>query len=95
MEQMIEGTIECCKQCNVFGHPILGSEVVQLRLAEQQMEVEALYAFCYRATGEYCCGSQLPPTVLGWDGIHSSSSIGFIGNVHPNLLTTLFSMTAV
>jgi citronellyl-CoA dehydrogenase len=49
LEQCIDSTIEYTRQRQAFGKPLIDNQIIHMRLAEMQMEVEALRALCYRA----------------------------------------------
>lgn len=49
LENCIQGTIEYTRQRKAFGQPLLNNQVISYRLAELQVEVEALRALTYQA----------------------------------------------
>lgn len=62
LEQCITSTIEYTSQREAFGKPLIDNQVVHMKLAEMQMEVEALRALCYQACEVYVSGGD--PTLL-------------------------------
>lgn len=62
LEQCITSTIEYTSQREAFGKPLIDNQVVHMKLAEMQMEVEALRALCYQACEVYVTGGD--PTLL-------------------------------
>jgi citronellyl-CoA dehydrogenase len=62
LEQCITATIEYTSGREVFGKALIGNQAVHMKLAEMQMEVEALRALCYRACELYIDGGD--PTLL-------------------------------
>jgi citronellyl-CoA dehydrogenase len=62
LEQCITSTIEYTSQREAFGRPLIDNQVVHMKLAEMQMEVEALRALCYQACEVYVNGGD--PTLL-------------------------------
>jgi citronellyl-CoA dehydrogenase len=62
LEQCINNTIEYTSEREAFGKPLIDNQIVHMRLAEMQMEVEALRALCYQACELYVGGED--PTLL-------------------------------
>jgi citronellyl-CoA dehydrogenase len=62
LEQCIVNTIEYTSEREAFGKPLIDNQIVHMRLAEMQMEVEALRALCYQACELYVGGED--PTLL-------------------------------
>lgn len=62
LEQCINNTIEYTSQREAFGKPLLDNQVVHMKLAEMQMEIESLRALCYQACEKYINGED--PTLL-------------------------------
>jgi citronellyl-CoA dehydrogenase len=62
LEQCIVNTIEYTSEREAFGKPLIDNQIVHMRLAEMQMEVEALRALCYQACELYVSGED--PTLL-------------------------------
>ncbi len=62
LEQCINNTIEYTSEREAFGKPLIDNQIVHMRLAEMQMEVEALRALCYQACELYVSGED--PTLL-------------------------------
>ena len=62
LEQCIARTIEYTSQREAFGKPLIDNQVIHMKLAEMQMEVEALRALCYQACEKYINGED--PTLL-------------------------------
>ncbi len=62
LEQCINQTIEYTSQREVFGKPLIDMQYINMRLAEMQMEVEALRAMCYQACEVLVDGGD--PTLL-------------------------------
>lgn len=62
LEQCIGNTIEYTSEREAFGKPLIDNQIVHMRLAEMQMEVEALRALCYQACELYVGGED--PTLL-------------------------------
>ncbi|KAA1190526.1 acyl-CoA dehydrogenase [Pseudohalioglobus sediminis] len=56
LEQCINQTVEYTSQREAFGKPLLDNQYIYMRLAEMQMEVEALRAMTYRACEMYVNG---------------------------------------
>jgi len=62
LEQCINNTIEYTSEREAFGKPLIDNQIVHMRLAEMQMEVEALRALCYQACELHVSGED--PTLL-------------------------------
>lgn len=62
LEQCITQTIEYTSQREAFGKPLIEMQYINMRLAEMQMEVEALRAMCYQACEVLVDGGD--PTLL-------------------------------
>ena len=62
LEQCINNTIEYTSEREAFGKPLIDNQIVHMRLAEMQMEVEALRALCYQACELYVADED--PTLL-------------------------------
>jgi citronellyl-CoA dehydrogenase len=62
LEQCIGNTIKYTSEREAFGKPLIDNQIVHMRLAEMQMEVEALRALCYQACELYVGGED--PTLL-------------------------------
>ncbi len=62
LEQCIANTVEYTSQREAFGKPLIDNQIIHMRLAEMQMEVESLRALCYRACEQYVNGED--PTLL-------------------------------
>ena len=62
LEQCIDKTIEYTSQREAFGKPLIDNQIVHMRLAEMQMEVECLRSLCYEACEQYVNGED--PTLL-------------------------------
>jgi citronellyl-CoA dehydrogenase len=58
-EMVIQDTIDYTRTRTVFGRPVLDNQVVHFRLAELQVEVEALRALCYRCVEQYVAGEDM------------------------------------
>ena len=52
MTQVIQGTIEYCKQRQTFDMPLIDNQYIHFKLAELQAEVELLRSLVYRAAGK-------------------------------------------
>ena len=59
MEQVIEVTVEYCRERHTFGQPLIHNQVIHFRMAELRTEVEALRSLCYRACEEYVDGKDV------------------------------------
>ena len=46
LEQCINSTIEYTSQREAFGKPLIDNQIIHMRLAEMQMEIESLRALC-------------------------------------------------
>ncbi|MEP5569198.1 MAG: acyl-CoA dehydrogenase family protein [Halioglobus sp.] len=62
LENCIKETIEYTSQRQAFGKPLLNNQIINMKLAEMQMEVESLRALTYRACETYINGED--PTLL-------------------------------
>jgi citronellyl-CoA dehydrogenase len=62
LEQCIDNTIEYTSQRQAFGKPLIDNQIIHMKLAEMQMEVEALRALCYRGCEVLVDGGD--PTLL-------------------------------
>ncbi|MBT4520547.1 MAG: acyl-CoA dehydrogenase [Halieaceae bacterium] len=62
LEQCITNTIDYTSQRQAFGKPLIDNQIIHMRLAEMQMEIEALRALCYKACEMYVNGED--PTLL-------------------------------
>lgn len=62
LENCINETIEYTSQRQAFGKPLLNNQIVNMKLAEMQMEIESLRALTYRACETYINGGD--PTLL-------------------------------
>ncbi|XP_035219323.1 probable acyl-CoA dehydrogenase 6 isoform X2 [Stegodyphus dumicola] len=49
LSQIIQATVDYCKERKAFGQPIINNQVIHYTLAELQSEVEALRSLIYRA----------------------------------------------
>ena len=62
LEQCITNTVDYTSQREAFGKSLIENQIVHMRLAEMQMEIEALRALCYQACELYVGGGD--PTLL-------------------------------
>ena len=62
LENCIKETIDYTSQRQAFGKPLLNNQIINMKLAEMQMEVESLRALTYRACEIYINGED--PTLL-------------------------------
>ncbi|TDG15754.1 acyl-CoA dehydrogenase [Seongchinamella unica] len=62
LENCIRDTVEYTSQREAFGKPLLDNQIINMKLAEMQMEVESLRAMIYRACEMYINGED--PTLL-------------------------------
>jgi citronellyl-CoA dehydrogenase len=62
LEKCIQNTIEYTSGREVFGKPLIQNQIINMKLAEMQMEVECLRALTYRACETYVNGGD--PTLL-------------------------------
>ncbi len=62
LEQCINQTIEYASDRTAFGKRLIDMQYINMRLAEMQMEVEALRALCYQACEVLVAGGD--PTML-------------------------------
>ncbi len=62
LENCIRDTIEYTSQREAFGKPLLNNQIINMKLADMQMEVESLRALTYRACEIYINGED--PTLL-------------------------------
>ncbi|MDG2328165.1 MAG: acyl-CoA dehydrogenase family protein [Halioglobus sp.] len=56
LENCINETIEYTSQRQAFGKPLLNNQIINMKLAEMQMEIESLRALTYRACETYING---------------------------------------
>jgi citronellyl-CoA dehydrogenase len=56
MDQLIDATVQYCRERQTFGQPLIANQVIHFRLAELKTEVEALRSLVYRAVEEYVGG---------------------------------------
>jgi citronellyl-CoA dehydrogenase len=59
LDNLIDLTIEYCRERHTFGKPLLDNQVIHFRLAELRTEVEALRSLTYRAVEEYIGGKDV------------------------------------
>ena len=59
MDQVIDATIDYCKQRSTFGQALIDNQVIHFRLAELRTEVELLRSLVYRAVEEYVGGADV------------------------------------
>ena len=59
LDNLIDQTIEYCKERHTFGQPLISNQVIHFRLAELRTEVEALRSLTYRAVEEYVGGADV------------------------------------
>ncbi|MDO9004146.1 MAG: acyl-CoA dehydrogenase family protein [Aquabacterium sp.] len=59
LDNLIDKTIEYCKERNTFGKPLIDNQVIHFRLAELRTEVECLRSLTYRAVDEYIGGADV------------------------------------
>ena len=59
LETVIQDTIEYTRARKVFGRAVLDNQVVHFRLAELQVEIEALRALCYRCVEQAVAGQDM------------------------------------
>lgn len=59
LDNLIDQTIEYCKERHTFGKPLIDNQVIHFRLAELRTEVEALRSLTYRAVEEYVGGADV------------------------------------
>jgi citronellyl-CoA dehydrogenase len=59
LDNLIDKTIEYCKERHTFGKPLIDNQVVHFRLAELRTEVECLRSLTYRAVDEYIEGKDV------------------------------------
>lgn len=59
MTNVIDATIEYCKEREAFGQPLIDNQSIHFRLAELQTEVEALKALTYAACEKYISGDDV------------------------------------
>ncbi len=62
LENCINATIEYTSQRQAFGKPLLNNQIINMKLAEMQMEIESLRALTYRACETYINGGD--PSLL-------------------------------
>ena len=62
LENCIRDTVEYTSQRQAFGKPLLDNQIINMKLADMQMEVEALRALTYRTCEMYINGED--PTLL-------------------------------
>jgi citronellyl-CoA dehydrogenase len=59
LDNLIDHTIDYCRERHTFGKPLLDNQVIHFRLAELRTEVEALRSLTYRAVEEYIDGKDV------------------------------------
>jgi citronellyl-CoA dehydrogenase len=59
LDNLIDQTIEYCKERHTFGQPLINNQVIHFRLAELRTEVECLRSLTYRAVEEYIGGADV------------------------------------
>jgi citronellyl-CoA dehydrogenase len=59
LDNLIDFTIEYCKERHTFGQPLINNQVIHFRLAELRTEVEALRSLTYRAVEDYVGGADV------------------------------------
>lgn len=59
LDNLIDVTIEYCKERHTFGTPLINNQVIHFRLAELRTEVELLRSLVYRAVDEYVGGADV------------------------------------
>jgi citronellyl-CoA dehydrogenase len=59
MDQLIDATIQYCRERQTFGQPLIANQVIHFRLAELKTEVEALRSLVYRAVEDYVGGADV------------------------------------
>ncbi len=59
LDNLIDKTIEYCKERNTFGKPLIDNQVIHFRLAELRTEVECLRSLTYRAVDDYIGGADV------------------------------------
>ncbi|MBA4110079.1 MAG: acyl-CoA dehydrogenase [Leptothrix sp. (in: Bacteria)] len=59
LDNLIDQTIEYCKERSTFGKPLIDNQVIHFRLAELRTEVECLRSLTYRAVEEYIEGKDV------------------------------------
>ena len=59
MENVIQTTIEYCRERQTFGKPLIDNQVIHFKMAELMTEVEALRALTYRAVEELVSGANV------------------------------------
>ena len=59
LDNLIDQTIEYCKDRHTFGQPLIANQVIHFRMAELRTEVEALRSLVYRAVEEYVAGKDV------------------------------------
>lgn len=62
LENCISNTVEYTSNREAFGKPLINNQIINMKLAEMQMEVECLRAITYRACDLYVKGED--PTLL-------------------------------
>jgi citronellyl-CoA dehydrogenase len=62
LENCISNTVEYTSQREAFGKPLIRNQVINMKLADMQMEVECLRALTYQACETYIAGGD--PTLL-------------------------------
>jgi len=78
LENCIRDTVEYTGQREAFGKPLLDNQVINMKLAEMQMEVESLRAMIYRACEMFINGED--PTLLA---SYSKLKAGKLSNTIP------------
>jgi citronellyl-CoA dehydrogenase len=62
LENCISNTVEYTSQREAFGKPLIRNQIINMKLADMQMEVECLRALTYQACETYIAGGD--PTLL-------------------------------
>ena len=79
LENCISKTVEYTSTREAFGKPLLDNQIINMKLAEMQMEVECLRAITYRACESYINGED--PTLLA---SYSKLKAGKLSNSIPS-----------
>jgi len=59
LDNLIDFTIQYCKERHTFGQPLINNQVIHFRLAELRTEVECLRSLTYRAVEDYVGGADV------------------------------------
>jgi citronellyl-CoA dehydrogenase len=59
MDNVIDATIQYCRDRQTFGQPLIDNQVIHFRMAEMKTEVECLRSLIYRAVEEYIGGTDV------------------------------------